>query len=121
MNQHACSAEPEITYVGHDLVRPECVLACASGRLFMSDGRGGVMTIAPDGTQRLIGKSMIVPNGIALCRDGSFLVANLGPDGALWRIDADGEAKPYLTEVDGRTLPGVNFVGLDLRERIWVS
>jgi sugar lactone lactonase YvrE len=113
--------EPEVTYVGHDLQRPECVLACASGRLYMSDGRGGVTTIAPDGEQRLIGKSNLVPNGIALCRDGSFLIANLGPGGALWRLDAEGEARPYLTEVDGRTLPGVNFVGLDMQERIWVS
>jgi sugar lactone lactonase YvrE len=115
------SAEPEITYVGHDLQRPECVLACASGRLYMSDGRGGVTTVAPDGEQALIGNSSLVPNGIALCRDGSFLVANLGAGGALWRIDAEGEAAPYLTEVDGRTLPGVNFVGLDMQERVWVS
>jgi sugar lactone lactonase YvrE len=115
------SAEPELTYVGRDLARPECVLACASGRLFVSDSRGGVMSIAPDGTQKLIGKSALVPTGIALCRDGSFLVANLGPDGALWRIGVDGEARSYLTEVDGRTLPGVNFVGLDMQERIWVS
>lgn len=112
--------EPEIAYVGHDLVRPECVLACASGRLFMSDGRGGVTTIAPDGSQRMIGRSSLTPNGIALCRDGSFLVANLGQGGGLWRIDADGEAKPYLTEIEGRVLPGVNFVGLDMQERIWV-
>jgi hypothetical protein len=31
------------------------VLACASGLLYVSDGRGGVTTIAPDGTQRRIG------------------------------------------------------------------
>lgn len=112
--------EPDITYVGHDLNRPECVLTCASGRLYMSDARGGVMTIGPDGTQRLIGKSDLTPNGIALCRDGSFLIANLGK-GGVWRIDAQGEARPYLTEVDGRTLPGVNFVALDMQERIWAS
>ena len=58
--------EPELSFVGHDLERPECVLACASGRLFVSDGRGGVTTIAPDGTQHMIGQSSLVPNGIAL-------------------------------------------------------
>lgn len=115
------ATEPDVTFFGHDLQRPESVLACASGRLFMSDGRGGVTTIAPDGAQKMIGRSSLVPNGIALCRDGSFLVANLGPGGALWRIDADGEAAPFLTEIDGRVLPGVNFVGLDLQERAWVS
>ncbi len=113
--------EPELTYVGKDLQRPECVLACASGRLYMSDARGGVTTIAPDGTQRLIGgRTELTPNGIALCRDGSFLIANLG-SGGVWRIDANGEARPYLSEVEGRTLPGANFVGLDTQERIWIS
>jgi sugar lactone lactonase YvrE len=112
--------EPDIMYVGKNLHRPECVLTCASGRLYMSDARGGVTTIAPDGTQRLIGGSDLTPNGIALCRDGSFLIANLG-QGGVWRIDAQGEARPYLTEVDGKTLPGVNFVALDMQERIWAS
>lgn len=112
--------EPAITTVGRDLQRPECVLACASGRLYVSDGRGGVTTIGPDGTQRLIGRGSLVPNGIALCRDGSFLVANLGTDGGVWRIDGDGAASPFLQAIDGRALPRVNFVTLDLRERIWV-
>ena len=114
------STEPELRFVGQDLERPECVLACASGRLFMSDGRGGVTTIAPDGTENRIGQSSLVPNGIALCRDGSFLVANLSPAGGVWRIGADGQVTPFLQEVDGRLLPRVNFVALDLRERIWI-
>ena len=79
------TTEPELRSLGHDLHRPECVLACASGRLFMSDARGGVTTIGPDGTQRMIGRSSLLPNGIALCRDGSLLVANLGPDSGVWR------------------------------------
>ena len=112
--------EPELRFVGHDLERPECVLACASGRLFMSDGRGGVTTIAPDGVQHMIGQSSLVPNGIALCRDGSFLVANLSPVGGVWRIGADGQVTPFLQEIDGRVLPRVNFVALDMLERIWV-
>jgi sugar lactone lactonase YvrE len=120
MSPRVFAREPDITYVGHDLNRPECVLTCASGRLYMSDGRGGVTTIAPDGAQQLIGKSDLTPNGIALCRDGSFLIANLGK-GGVWRIDAQGEARPYLTEVDGQTLPGVNFVALDMQERVWAS
>jgi sugar lactone lactonase YvrE len=114
-------AEPELAFVAHDLRRPECVLACASGRLYTSDARGGVMTVAPDGSQRLIGNSELTPNGIALCRDGSFLIANLHGSGGVWRMEAGGEAKPYLLEVEGQRLPGVNFVGLDTDERIWVS
>ena len=114
------SAEPELRFVGHDLQRPECVLACASGRLFMSDGRGGVTTIAPDGTQQRIGQSSIVPNGIALCRDGSLLVANLSSEGGVWRIGVDDQVTPFLREIDGRVLPRVNFVGLDMSERLWI-
>jgi len=114
------ASPPEVTFVGHDLQRPECVLACASGRLFTSDGRGGVTTIAPDGSQRMIGRSDLVPNGIALCRDGSFIVANLGAEGGVWKISPQGEATPFIREIEGRTLPRVNFVALDMQERLWV-
>lgn len=56
------TAEPELGFIGRVLARPECVLACASGRLFVSDSRGGVTMIAPDATQQRIGKSSLVPN-----------------------------------------------------------
>ena len=46
--------------------------------------------------QQLRGTSAIVPNGIALQRDGSFPVANLGPDGGVWHPDAQGNARPWL-------------------------
>lgn len=106
-------------FVGRNLARPECVLATASGRLFVSDKRGGVHLIAPDGTQSLIGTSNLVPNGIALLRDGSFLVANIGQEGGVWRIARDGTVLPYLLEVDGKRLPGVNYVGVDSEDRVW--
>lgn len=106
-------------FVGRDLARPECVLATATGRLFVSDRRGGVQAIDPDGAQRLIGTSHLLPNGIALLRDGSFLVANLGEEGGVWRIARDGSVRPYLLEVEGRALPRVNFVAVDALERVW--
>lgn len=110
----------DIGWYGSGLQRAECVLATASGRLFCSDQRGGVMSIAPDGSQRLLGESAMMPNGIALQRDGSFLVANLGPDGGVWRLDAQGNAKPWLMEVEGKRLPRVNFVTTDAQERTWI-
>ncbi|GAC1604401.1 MAG: hypothetical protein NVS3B2_09900 [Ramlibacter sp.] len=110
----------EIGFYGSGLQRAECVLACASGKLFMSDRRGGVMTIAPGGTQRLLGTSALVPNGIALQRDGSFLIANLGPDGGVWQLDAQGTATPWLMEFEGKPLPRVNFVFNDAQERTWI-
>ena len=72
------------------LQRPECVLTHASGSLFMSDRRGGVLKVSPDGQQQLIGASTLLPNGIAMQRDGGFLIANLGEGGGVWRIGPDG-------------------------------
>lgn len=112
-------ATDALRFVGRGLARPECVLACASGRLYVSDRRGGVTAIDPDGEQRLIGSSTLVPNGIALCRDGSFLVSNLGADGGLWRIDGDGTVTPWLLEVEGERLPRVNFVTADPDGRVF--
>ena len=54
-----------LSFVGDDLARPECVLACASGRLYASDKRGGIAMIEPDGTQRRIGDAPhLMPNGM---------------------------------------------------------
>jgi gluconolactonase len=43
-----------IRYAGHDLQRPECILAERDGTLWSADARGGVMQIRPDGSQTLI-------------------------------------------------------------------
>lgn len=42
-----------IEYMGSGLVRPECVHCIASGDVFVSDWRGGVTRIRPDGSQQL--------------------------------------------------------------------
>ncbi|MDN7651836.1 hypothetical protein QZM62_00180 [Burkholderia multivorans] len=42
-----------IRWVGRDLLRPECILAEPDGTLWTADARGGVMRIAPDGTQKI--------------------------------------------------------------------
>jgi gluconolactonase len=47
-----------ISFVGHDLQRPEGILAEPDGTLWTADARGGVMKIAPDGTQTLITQSV---------------------------------------------------------------
>jgi sugar lactone lactonase YvrE len=43
-----------ISAIGHDLQRPECILAERNGTLWSADARGGAMRIAPDGTQQLV-------------------------------------------------------------------
>lgn len=105
---------------GHDLSRPECVLATASEKLFISDKRGGIQRIDSDGSQYLSGTSNLIPNGIALQPTGDFLVANMGEDGGVWHIDAKGQARPWLMEFEGRRLPKVNYVTTDRKGRTWI-
>ena len=112
---------------GHDLIRPECVLCLASGDLFVSHKGAGVMHIAPDGHQRVIGTASdvggheLVPNGIALLPDRSFLLANIGEAGGVWRLRADGAVEPYLLEVEGERLAAANFVMNDAQGRVWIT
>lgn len=101
------------------LQRPECVLTHSSGNVFVSDRRGGVLKIQPDGSQHLTGTSSLLPNGIAMEKDGGFLIANLGAAGGVWRIGPDGAASVWLTEVEGRPVHHVNFVLNDAHGRVW--
>ena len=82
-----------IRHVGHDLQRPECVLAERDGTLWAADARGGVMRIAPDGSQHLVvpvppragavdfharyvQSQGSLPNGMAFLPNGDFIIAN---------------------------------------------
>jgi sugar lactone lactonase YvrE len=110
---------------GHDLHRPECVLATYRGDVFVSDWRGGVTAVRVNGGQETWlaegAESWLRPNGIALMVDGSFLVANLGDDGGIWRLDRDGRLTPFLTELDDTPVPPANFVMTDAVGRTWIS
>lgn len=97
---------------GHDLDRPECVHCTARGDVFVSDWRGGVTRIRPDGSQQLIkGERVIKTNGFAILPDRSFLLAHLDDrEGGVWRLSLDGTLSPFLLAVDGHPLPPTNFV-----------
>src|SRR5438552_9517367 len=111
----------QLTYTGHDLVRPESVLAQPNGTLWTSDGRGGVTRINPDGSQQFLGGlGGNEPNGLAMADDGSLIVANLGL-GKVQKLHPDGHAEDLLTEVDGVSITTPNFVFLDSRNRLWIS
>lgn len=117
----------DVQWVGQGLHRPECVLATATGELYCSDWRGGVMHISADGDQRLysvqpVDGEPIRPNGIALMQDGSFLVAHLGAEqGGIFHLQRDGKTRPYLRAVEGMDLPPSNFVTEDASGRIWIT
>jgi sugar lactone lactonase YvrE len=114
-------------FVGSGLVRPECVLANATGDLYCADWRGGVAHIRPDGSQALYAGPgpdglVLQPNGVALLRDGSFLVTHLGAeDGGVFRVQRDGRVEPWLRRVDELNLPPTNFVVEDREGRFWVT
>ncbi len=115
----------ELTFVGQGLKRPECVLCTSDGSVFAADWEGGVTRIAPDGSQtRWLARDedWVRPNGVALCRDGSFLLAHLGDEsGGVFRLDRDGTLRPVLTEVEGAPLPPTNFVLEDAKGRLWIT
>ncbi|MDH3063437.1 SMP-30/gluconolactonase/LRE family protein [Achromobacter insolitus] len=120
-NRGALLKLSDLRETGVNLNRPECVLSTAAGDLYVSDKAGGIRHILPNGDARLIGaQAGLIPNGVALLRDGSFAVANLADDGGVWRVQRDGAAEPHIMEIEGVTLPSVNFVWLDDRERLWI-
>jgi sugar lactone lactonase YvrE len=110
---------------GSGLNRPECVVPVRSGDVFVPEWPGGVTVVRADGrTQSWRATSAAIdvrPNGIAIAPDGSFLIANLGDDGGVWRLDRDGRLSPIVVEVDGIALPPANFVTVDDRLRTWIS
>lgn len=110
--------------IGHGLERPECVLATACGDLYVSDARGGVTQISPDGNMRLFaGQTLdgkpLGANGFAMLKDGSFLIAPLA-GGGVYRLHRDGRSEMFLDQVQGRPMDCPNFVLLDDHERIWI-
>src|SRR6056297_1759118 len=126
-----------IGYVGHDLQRPECILAERDGSLWVADARGGVVHIRPDGGQDLITQSAgtafaeaaddaarftegTLPNGLAFARDGSLYVSNFGTD-RLELMGRDGETRVLLDRIDGEPIGKVNFVLRDSKDRLWLT
>jgi sugar lactone lactonase YvrE len=132
----------ELRTIGHDLQRPECILAERDGTLWSADARGGVMRIAADGTQRYIGQVAddrfaraatdsadafeakftqgTLPNGLAFAADGSFLIANFGTD-RLELMSRDGRTRVLHDRIDGQPIGKVNFVLRDSKDRIWLT
>ncbi|QDZ00320.1 SMP-30/gluconolactonase/LRE family protein [Nitratireductor mangrovi] len=130
-------SKADIRHVGHDLQRPECILAERDGSLWAADARSGVMHIRPDGSQQLIAQSHVnafetttdeakrftegtLPNGLAFARDGSIYISNFGTD-CLELMTRDGDTRVLIDKVDGRPIGKVNFVLRDSKDRLWVT
>lgn len=119
----------DLSFVGDGLSRPECVVATRRGDLFASHaaGGGGIARVREDGPPELfLARSGdipegFIPNGYSLMPDGSFLIANVGQEGGVFRLARDGTMTAFLTEVDGRKLPACNFANRDALGRVWIS
>src|SRR5690349_8030031 len=114
-----------LQYVGHDLQRPECILAEPDGVLWSADARGGVMRVAPDGSQRIITQERsehfqgagsdasrylegTLPNGLAFARNGDILISNFGTD-CLEIMTREGESRVLADSIDGEAIGKVKF------------
>jgi sugar lactone lactonase YvrE len=126
-----------ISYIGHDLQRPECILAEPDGTLWSADARGGVVQISPDGGQRIVTQQDsqhfgqaeseasrylegTLPNGLAFAANGDFLISNFGTD-RLEIMSRDGVSRVLADSIEGEAVGKVNFVLRDSRGRIWVT
>lgn len=132
----------QIVHVGHELQRPECILAERDGTLWSADARGGVMRIAADGSQRFIGQHAsgrfgemaadsgstmeakytqgTLPNGLAFAANGDLLIANFGTD-VLEVMTRDGATRTLHDRIDGQPIGKVNFVLRDSKQRLWIT
>ena len=126
-----------IRTTGHDLQRPECILAERDGSLWAADARGGVVHIPPDGAQRIITQTSgsafagasddaarftegTLPNGLAFARNGDILISNFGTD-RLEIMKRTGETEVLHDKLDGKPIGKVNFVLRDSKDRIWLT
>ena len=131
-----------IRFIGHDLQRPECILAEPDGTLWSADARGGVMKLRHDGTQTFIGQKAsdrfgaagaasagdleakftqgTLPNGLAFAANGDILISNFGTD-LLEVMSRDGATRTLHDRIDGQPIGKVNFVLRDSKNRVWIT
>ncbi|MBA2960485.1 MULTISPECIES: SMP-30/gluconolactonase/LRE family protein [Ramlibacter] len=127
-----------IRHVGHELQRPECVLAERDGTVWAADARGGAMRIAPDGNQRLVVPPQSeflssadfdaryvqsqgsLPNGMTFLANGDLLIANWGTD-AVEVMTREGRLRRLFDRIDGQPLGKANFPLRDSRGRLYLT
>jgi sugar lactone lactonase YvrE len=125
-----------LRYVGHDLQRPECILAEPDGALWVADARGGVVRMQ-NGEQHIVTQRRsehfdqarseatryfagTLPNGLAFAGNGDILISNFGTD-CLELMTRDGSSRVLADSIDGEPIGKVNFVLRDSRDRIWIT
>ncbi|MBN3754356.1 SMP-30/gluconolactonase/LRE family protein [Paraburkholderia sp. Tr-20389] len=113
-----------IETIGSGLTRPESVY-WHNDLLFSSDAKGAIAITDGGGSTRFLAApgalpEGVRPNGIARRSDGTFVFANLGFEGGVWEVTADGLVRPLVMQIDGVPLPSTNFVYVDAKDRVWI-
>lgn len=127
-----------IGFIGHDLQRPECIIAQPDGSIWTADARGGVMHIAANGEQTLLAPKQAttgqasfesryvqsqgasLPNGLALTEQGDFIICNWGLD-RIEKLDLKGNIAVLYDQLDGKPMGKTNFPLRDRKGRIWFT
>lgn len=131
----------DVTTIGRDLRRPECVLAERSGDLWIADIRG-LIHIFPDGRQEVIAptgggpfapqtpdgrlpnidgnQGFSMPNGLCFDAEGDIVVCNYGTD-LIEHFTRSGERKLFLDTIDGRPVGKANFPAFDAKGRLYFT
>lgn len=114
-------ASTDFCHVGHDLHRPECVVALHDGSWIVSDHSAVVTCIRPDGTQHRYGRTSGLPNGFAIDDSGELIIADLA-NGAVLGLSADGEVRTIYDRFQEHPLGAANFVLADDEPGIlWIT
>ena len=115
----------KIKFIGKDLKRPECVLIDPENTLHVSDFRGGIARIKPNGQTKLTKPKngfKIKPNGLTIINKNSWLVTHLDETkGGVYKLSFDGVIEPYLLRIEKKPIPPTNYVHFDYLGRIWVT
>ena len=108
--------------IGRGIERPEQVLVTRDELVYASDKASAVALVRRNGELQRIGRAGGEPNGIAMCADGTILIANFGL-GALQELDPKtGGIRVLLRDsVENHALQWINYVLVDSTGALWVS
>ncbi len=110
----------ELTFAFSGLSRPESIIAEKNGALWVSDNRGGVTHIDPNGVMRTIGDIGGDTNGLAMDGAGNLYIAHI-EHGKIYKMDKSGNHTVILDEINGQPLGAANYVFIDSKDRLWIS
>jgi sugar lactone lactonase YvrE len=104
----------------YGLARPECVLPDPDGRLWVSDQRGSLSLIDPEGRVHTLGSMGGAPNGFACDPEGFFWIADI-EGGRVCRMDRQGRHEVMVDQFEGEPLGAANFVLADASGDLWLT